>query len=137
MYVFQNGIPWHLGAFEELITDALGENYVKTLIHAVILDKNTCKDSDTVVALIMASLKIFQEARVDSGIADVSKPTEVWLKSDNAANYHSLKSIISTWSQRDSIPGLRICGWIFSEPGRGKSIPDQVSWFITVGNMCD
>ena len=40
--------------------------------------------------------------------------------------YHSERTIVSLWSKRKSIKDLTIKKIIFSEPGKGKSAPDQV-----------
>ena len=39
--------------------------------------------------------------------------------------YKNEKTIVSFWTERNSIDGLEIAGLKFSEPGKGKSTPDQ------------
>ena len=82
LFPLQNGIVWSLGSFEELVSNN-GQEYVRTTIHCSILDKNTSKDADSSVALIMASLKEFARAND----ANSYNPLKIWLKSDNAGGH--------------------------------------------------
>jgi len=58
--------------------------------------------------------------------------THVYIRSDNASCYKSIQTIVALWLLRDSIPGLTIVGYWFSEAGGGKSRCDTVSVFQMV-----
>ena len=78
IFYLQRGLIWHLISFQRF-TNQDGQGTIETDVHVSIV-KNGIQDSNTVVALILASLEEYKKQN--------PSVTEVWLKTDNAAAYH-------------------------------------------------
>ena len=119
----QRGISWHLSSFERCVKNE-GKHYQETNVHCSILDDDSMQDSDTVLAIILASLRLYKKANPEV--------TEAYLRADNAACYKSQRLIQSLYTSRHTIEGLTIKAFLFSEPGGGKSKCDTVSSFQSI-----
>ena len=106
-------------SFERCIKKDEDHAEIETMVHQSFLDDSSPQDCQTVVALILESLKKYHRQRPDVKYA--------WIKSDNAACYKNEHTIKWLWWNRRCVKGLEILGVRFSEPGKGKSVPDQVS----------
>ena len=90
---------------------------IATDCHVQVMDQTALQDTDTVVAIVMQSLVDFKKANPEV--------EEVILKSDNAGCYHCSNTIVRLWALRNSVPGLKVLGIHFGEPGKGKGPCDK------------
>ena len=74
----QRGLIWHLISYQRVVNSG-GKDVVETDVHVGIMKGGT-PDSNAVVALILSSLEEYKKTK--------PSVTEVWIKTDNAANYH-------------------------------------------------
>lgn len=75
-YSFQAGFSWHIGHIQHPVADRENNPFVRTQVHVSILDDNSPQDSETVVALVKASLALFKK-----GHPEIAK---VYVRCDNA-----------------------------------------------------
>ena len=112
----KRGTSLHGVAYERMVKTDEGW-IIMVEVHIQILENDTLQDSDSVVALFLASLAQYKSAHMEV--------EEVIFSSDNAACYHCEDTVVRLWSQRKAIAGVTILGLHFGEPGKGKYICDQ------------
>ena len=112
----KKGMSWMAIAYERMI-QVEEEWMIVTEVHIQVLNNTTKQDSTSVVALVLASLKLFKVMHPEI--------EEAIFSADNAGYYHCEDTIKQLWSQRKSVPGMTLLGLHFSEPGKGKSVCDQ------------
>ena len=112
----KDGISWHAIAYERMIEDENGWS-VEVEVHVQVLDETTQQSSDSVFALVLASLELYKKAHPDV--------EEAIFKADNAGYYHCEETVVRLFSHRNAVDGIKILGLHFGEPGKGKSICDQ------------
>ena len=112
----KRGTSLHGVAYERMVK--IDEEWIIMVeVHIQILENDTLQDSDSVVALFLASLAQYKSAHMEV--------EEVIFSSDNAACYHCEDTVVRLWSQRKAIAGVTILALHFGEPGKGKYICDQ------------
>ncbi len=108
----KSGFSWELIAYEKQIKDEAGKWTTQTDIHVCVLKEPSKQTAEDVVAIFKASLSVYKAANPEV--------QEIWLKSDCAGCYKSDRNLIPMWSLRNKIPGLKILGYVFSEPGESN-----------------
>ena len=86
-------------------------------VHIQVLDETTKQSSDSVIALVLASLELYKKAHPDVH--------EAVFRADNAGYYHCEDTVLRLWIYCNAVDGMTILGIHFGEPGKGKSICDQ------------
>ena len=119
----KKALSHHATAYERVVEPEEGAtedgNLISTEYHSQVLENTSLQDSDTTIAILIASLKEFKKNNMDC--------EEVILKVDNAGAYHCWATVVRLWAVSDGyIEGLRIVGIHFGEPGKGKDACDKL-----------
>ena len=121
----KKALTYHGVAYERIVDLGDGDKkapLISTNCHIQVVKNTTLQDSDTVIALVMASLRDFKEANMDV--------EEIILKADNAGCYHCWATILRLWALRKSVDGIKIAGIIFGQAGKGKDACDKYFVFL-------
>ena len=78
----QSGWSWQLFAYQRCFTDASDQGQVESDIHCTILNDKSLQDSQSVLAMLKASLKLYKRAHPNV--------KEIFIRSDNAGNYYDI-----------------------------------------------
>ena len=118
----KKALSHHATAYERVVEPEDGAtedgNLISTEYHSQVLENTSLQDSDTTIAILIASLKEFKKNNMDC--------EEVIIKVDNAGAYHCWATVVRLWAVSDGyIEGLRIIGIHFGEPGKGKDACDK------------
>merc|ERR1712130_107383 len=100
----KDGISWHAIAYERMIEDENGWS-VEVEVHVQVLDETTQQSSDSVFALVLASLELYKKAHPDV--------EEAIFKADNAGYYHCEETVVRLFSHRNAVDGIKILGLHF------------------------
>ena len=106
----KDGISWHAIAYERMVEDENGWA-VEVEVHVQVLDETTLQSSDSVFALVLASLELYKKAHPEM--------EEAIFKADNAGYYHCEDTVRRLWSHHHAVNGMNILGLHFGEPGKG------------------
>ena len=126
----KRGSTYHGVAYERIVDTGKwpahkGENsgpLITNDCHIQVVNNTTLQDSDTALALIIASLEDFKEQNPDV--------TEVVFKCDNAGCYHCWATIVRLWALRDAVKGIKIVALHFGQAGKGKDKCDKYFSFV-------
>ena len=121
----KKALTYHGVAYERIVDLGDGDKkapLISTNCHIQVVKNTSLQDSDTVIALVMASLRDFKKANMDI--------EEIILKADNAGCYHCWATILRLWALRNSVDGIKIIGIIFGQAGKGKDACDKYFAFL-------
>lgn len=138
----KTGIPWHISvvyvnyqdeglsqAHKELLEPGFNQ---RIFVH--VFDKSANQDSATVFALVKHMLQEIKK--------ELPWIEEAYLRSDNAAYYHSSAPVASMFTMKEQT-GIKVAGWSFSESQAGKGPCDReaarikahVGYFVNQNNL--
>ena len=72
----QAGFSWALTVFQRCLAEEKNKAFLESDVHCSVLNDKSPQDSDTVLAMLVASLQLYKQAH--------PQVTEVYLRSDNA-----------------------------------------------------
>ena len=78
----QSGWSWQLFAYQRCFPDDEGKGQVETNVHTTVLDDKSLQDSQSVLAMLRASILLYKKAHPEV--------KELWIRSDNAGECESV-----------------------------------------------